>query len=94
MIRITRQDGSVTIIRRGAGGAQYVRDRIDRHVEVEVEVLATTSKAVLVATADGTEEHWVPLSLVNVEDTDVELQKGERGTLSIAAWFAEKEGIE
>lgn len=60
-------------------------------VELEVEVLAVTGKAVLVKVDE--EERWVPLSCVDLDETDVELEKGETGTLAVVAWFAKKEGL-
>ncbi len=57
----------------------------------DVEVKAVTAKAILVD-VDG-EEKWVPLSCLDLEETNVELQVQARGDIAVRRWFAEKEGL-
>lgn len=56
----------------------------------DVTIKATTAKAVLVEYND--DEQWIPLSLIDVHETTVELMRGETGTLSVAAWLVKKHG--
>lgn len=61
-------------------------------IELEgVLAVRETARALLIRTATG-EQHWVPKSVIH-EDSEV-YQDGDGGKLIIAAWFAEKEGIE
>lgn len=66
-----------------------------------VTVKAVTAKAVLFLFEIGDPsifavkpERWVPLSVIDLEETDVEFEKGATGTVAIAEWFCEKEGFE
>lgn len=65
----------------------------DEYIELEVEVVHVTAKAVLVKCEDLDEEKWIPLSCITWEGGDVEMEKGEKGTLHVAKWFAEREGM-
>lgn len=60
-----------------------------RHYEV-VEVVAETDKAIRVHLEDG-DEVWVPRSVMDDPDR---LSKGDTDvTLTVKAWWAEKEGM-
>jgi hypothetical protein len=61
-------------------------------VSLEVVVRAVTAKAVLVVVED--EEHWVPISCIDLDETDVELERGAKGTLGVSDWFAKKESLD
>lgn len=68
------------------------RDERDEPLEVEVIIKALTAKAILVELESG-DEQWVPLSCVDLNATNVQLERGAEGTLAIARWFAVKEGL-
>lgn len=63
-------------------------------VELEVTVLSLTEKALRVRVEETADVHWVPLSVVDLDSTNVELERGATGTLAVTEWFAEKEGLE
>lgn len=50
----------------------------------------TTAKAILVSKGDLS--HWIPMSVIGPE-SEV-MAEGDTGTLIVARWFVEKEGIE
>lgn len=56
--------------------------------EVDVKIVKKTELALLVD-AGNKELHWIPKSLM--EDVDVE--EGEKTTISVKRWFLEQEGI-
>ena len=63
-------------------------------VEVQVHlVVKITADAVLVAMGDSPEDetHWIPRSVI--DDTDEDLEEGTGNTLYIQEWFALKEGL-
>ena len=64
-------------------------------VEIEVEILRMSPKAMFVATKDHKRrpiEAWIPLS--QIRETDC-LAEGDQGTMTISKWIAaEKEIIE
>lgn len=57
--------------------------------DLVVVCVAETTKAIKVY--DGTKEFWVPKSVVH-EDSEV-WKTGQEGTLIVAEWWAEKEGL-
>lgn len=57
----------------------------------DVEATIATSMALLCKFPDKREEVWVPRSLIN-EESEVQ-EEGDRGTLIVAGWFAEKEEL-
>lgn len=60
-----------------------------------VRIEAVTAKAVLLHRDDWGEDHWVPLSVINLDDSIIELEKGsEDNSIAIAEWFCEKAGLE
>ena len=61
---------------------------------LEVRVMALTEKAIKVQVEETAEVHWVPLSVVDLDETSVDLQRGAEGTLAVVDWFAKKEGWE
>jgi hypothetical protein len=63
-------------------------------VAIEVRVMALTEKALKVQVEETAEEHWVPMSVVDLDETSVDIQRGAKGTLAVADWFAKKEGLE
>lgn len=66
----------------------------DEAVELEVTVRAKTAKAIMISCeAADVDEQWIPLSCVTWEKGDVELKRGETGTLHVAKWFAKREGL-
>lgn len=58
-------------------------------VIVDVECIAQTERAIRVV-IDG-KQHWIPQSQVTPASEVYQL--GDKGKLSITAWFAEKEGL-
>jgi hypothetical protein len=40
------------------------------------------------------EEHWVPISCIDLDETDVEFERGAKGTLGVSDWFAKKESLD
>lgn len=59
----------------------------------KVRVVASTAKAVLFDFEDDGEK-WVPLSVIDYENGDLEdFSKGDEGTVAIAEWWCEKEGL-
>ncbi len=62
---------------------------MSRVAEIEdVTCIRDTDKAILVA-VEG-EEVWVPRSVV--DDTSEVQKKGDKGELTVAEWFAQKQG--
>lgn len=61
-------------------------------IELEVDVVNYTGKAILVD-VDG-REVWIPISCIDLDNTDVEFKRGAFGMLAVEDWFAEKEGLE
>jgi hypothetical protein len=57
-------------------------------MEVEVEVMHVTEKAMLLKIAG--DEHWVPRS--QIEEPEVE-EKGDVGTVLLSKWIAGKLGL-
>lgn len=57
----------------------------------DVEIKAVTAKAILVVVED--EEKWVPLSCLDLDETNVEFKREARGDIAVKRWFAEKEGL-
>lgn len=63
----------------------------DFYVEIEVtEIKGESKKAIWVVTDDGV-ECWIPKSLIS-PDSEV-FSQGDSGTLILAEWFAEQEGL-
>lgn len=63
-----------------------------RTVELDViDVVKETDAALCVELADRDEEVWIPKSVVS-DDSEV-WKEGDTGTMIIAEWFAEKEGL-
>lgn len=62
-------------------------------VPIHVRVKASSSRAVFIQLENG-EECWVPLSLMDLDETDVELTVGSEGEMAIAEWFVERESLE
>lgn len=60
----------------------------------DAEVKAVTEKAILVSYEDWDAEKWIPLSCLNLDETNVDFQRGARGDIAVHRWFAKKEGIE
>lgn len=57
----------------------------------DVRIEAITAKAVLLVIEEGTREQWVPLSCIDLDETDIDLEKGAEGTVAVAEWFCNKE---
>jgi hypothetical protein len=57
-----------------------------------VTVERVTPKALLIYSVD-VDETWVPMSLVDWEESTVSPEEGSTGDLYVARWFAEKEGL-
>lgn len=57
----------------------------------EVEVKAVSAKALLVE-YEG-EEHWIPVSQIDLPLTNVKFVKGAKGRLEITEWIAKEKGI-
>lgn len=68
-------------------GAHEEGDNLEEMIDVDVQVLKSTDKAVLVETEDG-EEVWLPLSQIEGDLPD----EGSRGTIQVASWLAKKNG--
>lgn len=62
-------------------------------VAFDVTVLALTDLAVRVQVDETAGVHWVPMSVVDLDATEVDLDRGAKGTLAVASWWAEKEGL-
>ncbi len=60
----------------------------DDTIEVDVDLVAETERAVLVRDADGVQV-WLAKSLV----TSVSGEVGSYGTIEIPSWLAEREGL-
>ena len=54
----------------------------------EVEIIASTDKAALLRIHG--EDQWVPWSLIGADSIE---RDGDVGTVFIAKWFAEREGL-
>lgn len=58
-----------------------------------VAVKVETPHAILVvSTTEDWSEHWIPKSVID-DDSEVKNMKHATGTLIVARWFAEKEGM-
>ncbi len=57
----------------------------------DARCLRVTEKALLVEW-EG-EEHWIPVSVIHDDSEVFDDDEHSEGTLIIAAWFAEKEGL-
>lgn len=64
----------------------------DDVVEVEVEVLVETEKALHVFVVDTGDEVWIPKSQIH-DDSDVYSRDTSPGTITITRWIAEQKGI-
>ena len=56
------------------------------------QVIQETPRAILVQLATG-DEHWIPKSVID-DESEVFDSDHQEGDLIVAAWFAEKEGLE
>lgn len=65
----------------------------DENEFFDVTVKALTAKAVLVLLEDTGGEQWIPLSCVDLDETNVNLERGASGEMAIKSWFAKKEGL-
>ncbi len=63
----------------------------DDTVEIEVEVLRETDKALLVRTAEG-DEVWIPQSQID-DDSEVYSVKSSPGTMTVTLWIATQKGL-
>lgn len=65
----------------------------DEGVELEVdEVKAVTDQALLIV-VDG-DEHWLPKSQIHPDsEMDDDAEKGDSGSVTVTAWWAEKAGV-
>lgn len=63
-----------------------MRDEEPEYVEIDVETVQETDKAVRFS--DGDNRFWVPKSVMEEWP-----ETGESGTALVAQWFAEKEGL-
>ena len=61
-------------------------------VSIQVELCTVETERAILCLREDHEELWVPKSVID-EDSDVQ-GKGDSGTLVLAEWWAEKEGIE
>lgn len=61
-------------------------------VELDVEVLAVSERALFVKIEDDVEV-WFPLSQIDVEKTDVKFTVGATGTLVVTEWIAKQRGL-
>jgi len=59
----------------------------------DVEVKAVTGKAILVLVEDLEEEKWIPISCLELTETEIEFKAGAKGTVAVKGWFARKEGL-
>lgn len=60
-------------------------------VTLELDYLHHTDKAVLVS--DGTDNVWVPLSLVECDVDFDSLDRGDLVSITVPFWFAERERL-
>jgi hypothetical protein len=63
----------------------------DETVTIDVVVKRVSERAVLVET-DG-EDIWIPKSQIDADASEVKLEKGEAGVLTITKWIAEQKGL-
>ena len=56
-----------------------------------VVVKVVTEKALLIEYGD--EEVWIPISQIDLSETDVEFERGAKGTLGITQWIAKQKGL-
>lgn len=63
----------------------------DDQVQLEVEVLRESDKALLVRTDDGGEA-WIPKSQIH-DDSEVYSLKSSPGTMIVSRWIAEQKGL-
>jgi hypothetical protein len=59
-------------------------------VDFEVTIRAITEKAVCAESDDWDIAQWIPISVCS----NFELDVGDSGTLLVARWFVEKNGLE
>ena len=57
------------------------------------EPIRQTDKALLVRLEADGEEHWIPLSVID-DDSECYSMKSGAGDLIVAAWFADREGLQ
>ena len=62
-----------------------------RHEIHDCEIIKETGKAVLVESQNLDEPLWVPMSVIH-DDSEV-YEEGDKGTLTVKGWWAEKEGL-
>lgn len=60
-------------------------------VDLDVEVLRETDKALLILPSDGDEEVWVPKSVIT-DDSEVFSLKSSPGVMQVAGWWAREHG--
>jgi len=65
------------------------REQLDPVSIPDVECIAATERAIRVVIAGNT--RWIPQSQITPMSEVYQL--GDRGTLIVTAWFAEKEGL-
>lgn len=66
----------------------------DYHALEPCVVRALTDKAALVLLDGGTDEHWIPFSLIHEDDLARARPGTEFDALRVERWFCEREGIE
>ena len=59
----------------------------------DAEIKAVTAKAILVVVEDLGEEKWIPISCLELTETEIEFKAQAKGTVAVKAWFAKKEGL-
>jgi hypothetical protein len=67
------------------------REQLDPVSIPDVECIAQTERAIRVVIAKGVRMRWIPQSQITPMSEVYQL--GDRGTLIVTAWFAEKEGL-
>ncbi len=64
------------------------------YVELDVEVRIVTSKAIMISCEDAdVDEQWIPRSTIDWDASTAKPERGSKGKLFVAEWFAEKEGL-
>lgn len=64
----------------------------DELEEFSVQFVIDTGKAWLLLFDDDEEKRWIPISMIDEEQSDA-FEKDEDGVVYIKKWFAEKEGF-
>lgn len=60
--------------------------------DVLVKRVSDSGKALLIQLQPTKAPVWVPVSVIDLDESDA-VDEGDVGTVAIAEWFAEKEGL-